>query len=232
MIGEERVVAVVPARGGSQRVPEKNIREVGGKPLVAWSIEAAQETAAVDRTIVSTDDDEIAAVAREFGAEASDRPPELAADDALVIETVRHLIGELRDVGKPATYMTLLEPTCPFRQPGDVQACLELLADDDLDSVATFTEAALNPHRAWRIADGQPEPIIEGADPWQPRQKLPEAYQLNGAVYAFVMDALPDGGAAMLFGASGAVTMPPERSVDIDTPLDLAFARLVAKQQR
>lgn len=232
MIGEERVIGVIPARGGSKGVPRKNVREVGGTPLVGWSIEASRGTDAIDRTIVSTDDDEIAAVAREFGAEVSDRPPELATDDAPVIDTLRHLLGELRGAGDAPRYVAMLEPTCPFRRPEDVQACIELLAEEDLDSVATFTGAELNPHRAWRLTDDGPETVVAGADPWLPRQRLPEAYQLNGGVYAFVAEALPEEGPAMLFGDRGAVTMPPERSVDIDTPLDLEFARLVAEERR
>lgn len=231
MIGEDRVVAVIPARGGSTSVSRKNVRDVGGKPLVGWSIEVARDTDAVDRTVVSTDDEEIAAVAREFGAEVSVRPAELATDDALIVETIRHLVEELRAAGERARYMAMLEPTCPFRRPRDIRACLDLLREEDLDSVATFTEAELNPHRAWRITDSQPETVITDADPWLPRQQLPEAYQLNGGVYAFVVNALPEEGPSMLFGDCGAVTMPPERSVDIDTPLDLEFARLVAARR-
>lgn len=231
MIDEDRVVAVIPARGGSERVSRKNVREVGEKPLIGWSIDTAHRTDEVDRTIVSTDDEEIADVAREFGAEVSNRPLELAADDALVIDMLRDLIEELLEAGETARYMVLLEPTCPFRQPGDVRACLELLVEEGMDSVATFTEAELNPHRAWRIDDNRPETVIDDADPWLPRQQLPEAYQLNGGAYAFVMDRLPEEGVSMLFGDHGAVTMPPERSVDIDTPLDLEFARLVADRR-
>jgi N-acylneuraminate cytidylyltransferase len=141
-------------------------------------------------------------------------------------------VGELRDAGETARYVAMLEPTCPFRRVADVRACLELLHEEALDSVATFTEAELNPHRAWRITDGRPETVVEDADPWLPRQRLPDSYQLNGGVYAFVADELPDEGPSLLFGDRGAVTMPPERSVDIDTPLDLEFARLVARRRQ
>ena len=231
MLHGERVVALIPARGGSTGVPRKNVREVGDRPLLAWSIDVANEADAVDRTVVSTDDDEIAGVAREYGAEVIDRPPELATDDALVADAVRHAVAHLRETGESAAYAVLLEPTCPFREPGDVQNALERLADEALDSVATFTDASLNPHRAWTVEDGRPTPVVDGADPWQPRQGLPEAYELNGGAYAFAIDALPADGAAMLFGEAGAVTMPPERSVDIDTPLDLTFARVVAERR-
>lgn len=231
MIGNERVVAAIPARGGSKGVPRKNVRELGNKPLLAWSIDVAKETACIDRVVVTTDDDEIATVARDYAAEVVMRPEQLATDDALVIDAIRHLVTTLRDDGEQARYLTMLEPTCPFREPEDIQASVELLATEDFDSVATFTEAELNPHRAWRIADTQPEPMVKDADPWQPRQKLPDAYELNGGAYTFEMDALPETGPAMIFGNCGAVTMPSERSIDIDTPLDLEFARLVAKRR-
>lgn len=224
MHSDNTVVAVVPARGGSKTVPRKNLRDLGGKPLVTWSIEVANETKAVDRTLVSTDDDEIAAVAREYGGEVIDRPPSLAADDSLVIDAVRHAFERIREDGVEPEYGVLLEPTCPFRVPRDVTRCLELLSTG-YDSVATFTEAALNPHRAWRIEDDRPEPVIPDADPWLPRQSLPETYQLNGGCYAFDVEELDGDHHALLFGDSGAVTMPPERSVDIDTEVDLATAR-------
>jgi CMP-N,N'-diacetyllegionaminic acid synthase len=231
MLNGDRTVALVPARGGSEGVPHTNVRKVGGVPLLAWSVGAARDTAAVDRTLVTTDDEEIAAVAREHGAEVIDRPAELATDDALVADAVRHALEWLRGDDETVTYVAMLEPTCPFRAPADVQKALELLAHDGLDSVASFAPAELNPHRAWRIDGDRPEPVIDGADPWQPRQQLPPAYELNGGVYAFVADELPSDGPALLFGEKGAVTMPPERSVDIDTPLDLEFARLVADRE-
>ena len=229
MIADERVVAAVPARGGSTGVPRKNVRELGGKPLVAWPIDVAHGTEYVDRTVVTTDDDEIAATAREYGAEVVDRPPELATDDALVIDAMRHLVDELRAEGEEASYLVMLEPTCPFRTSADVETCLERLADGaaGYDSVATFTEAELSPHRYWDIDDGTPTPYHSDADPWLPRQQQPTAYELTGAVYAFEIDALPDEGTSLLFDDPGAVLMPRERAVDIDTELDFKFAELL-----
>jgi len=226
MIRGERVVALVPARGGSETVPNKNVRPLGGKPLVGWPIDVATATDGVDRVVVSTDDERIASTARGFGAEVLDRPPELARDDSLVIETVRHAVEALSGRGETARYVTLLEPTSPLRDPRDVRACLDRVAGEPaLDSVATFTEAEINPHRTWRLGDGdRPEPFVKGADPWLPRQELPEAYQLNGGAYAFDVDALPETGVSLLFGETGAVLMPPERSVDIDTEVDFAVA--------
>lgn len=232
MIDDERVVAAVPARGGSTTIPGKNLERLGDKPLVAWPIDVAHATNAIDRTVVTTDDDEIATVAREFGADVVDRPPELATDDALVVDALRHLVGELRSAGDDPTYLVMLEPTCPLRTSADVEACLALLADDEAshDSVATFTEAEISPHRYWDIEDGVPSPYHADADPWLPRQQQPTAYELTGAVYAFEVDALPDEGTSLLFDEPGAVLMPRERAIDIDTPIDFKLAELLVEE--
>jgi len=200
-----RVIAVVPARGGSKSIPKKNIRPLGGRPLIAWSIEAARAVPEIDRIIVSTDDPEISRVAQASGAEVYVRPGELATDEALVIDTIRHLIEVLNGQGEPAQIMVLLEPTCPLRSSEDISRCIRQLVEGNLDSVATFKHADLNPHRAWRIVDGKPRSFSDNVDPWQPRQKLPPAFQLNGAVYAFRADRLPQGTNALLYGRTGAV---------------------------
>ncbi len=230
MIDGERVIAVIPARGGSKAVPHKNIVPLGGKPLIVWPIEIAQSVDLIDRIIVSTDDEAIAAVARRHGAEVYRRPPHLATDTALVIDALRNLIETLTLEGETARVMVLLEPTCPFRSHDDVKACIEELVRDGKDSVATFKPADLNPHRAWIIADGKPSPFIAGANPWLPRQRLPLAYQLNGAVYAFRVDRLPSDTMALLYGRAGAVIMPPERSVDIDDELDFVVAETLLRR--
>lgn len=218
-------VAVIPARGGSKSIPGKNIAELGGKPLLAWSIDVARTAEGIDRVVVSTDDSAIAQVAEEYGAEVDMRPAHLATDTALVIDALRELLGRWRETGTAVRTLILLEPTCPFRSAGDIEECLARLDDDSVDSVATFKPAELNPLRAWRVDDGRPMTFIEGANPWVPRQALPNAYQLNGAVYAFRADRLTDAHGAILFGNAAAVIMPPERSVDIDNPFDLLVAR-------
>lgn len=231
MVDGERVIAVIPARGGSKGVPHKNIVPLGGKPLVVWSIEVARSVDLVDRIIVSTDDEAIAAVALEHRAEVHRRPPRLATDAALVIETLRDLIATLRAEGEAGRIMVLLEPTCPFRSSDDVKACIEELVRGGKDSIATFKEADLNPHRAWTIAAGSPAFFISGVNPWLPRQQLPEAYQLNGAVYCFRTDKLAATEQGLLFGKAGAVIMPAERSVDIDSMTDFLLAELMLSER-
>jgi N-acylneuraminate cytidylyltransferase len=220
MLNGKRVIAVVPARGGSKSVPGKNIRPLGGKPLLSWSIDVAKQVQEIDRIIVSTDDAQIAEVGRSGGAEIYTRPAHLATDEALVIDALKDLLATLHSEGEEPEWVVLLEATCPLRTPEDVRACLNLVVEGGYDSVATFKEAELNPHRAWRLVDGVPEVFISGAVPWLPRQKLPKAYQLNGAVYVFRARLLAEEAKSLLVGRLGAVLMPRDRSQDIDDSVD------------
>jgi N-acylneuraminate cytidylyltransferase len=228
--GKPTVVAVIPARGGSKSVPGKNIKLLGGRPLIAWSIDVARSVSEIERVIVSTDSREIRSIALREGAEVYDRAPELAGDTSLVTDVLRDLYRRLSDENDAPDIITLLEPTCPFREPQDVQACIKLVTDG-CDSAASFKEADLNPHRAWRIAGSTPSVFVEGAVPWRPRQELPAAYQLNGGVYAFRPDRLPDDLPALLFGLTGATVMPAERSLDIDTRIDFLIAEAMLEQR-
>jgi len=230
MINNKRVIAVIPARGGSKTVPGKNIRPLGGRPLISWSIEVARQVSEIDRIIVSTDEPQIASISREHGAEVYARPPHLATDEALVIDALKNLIQTLHAEREMPEWLILLEPTCPLRTADDIRDCLNLLAQGEYDSVATFKEAELNPHRAWSIVEGVPQVFISGAVPWLPRQKLPKAYQLNGAVYIFRAGLLAHETKSILVGNSAAVVMPRERSYDIDDSLDFLVVESIVKK--
>src|ERR1017187_6093685 len=207
MLDGKRLIAVVPARGGSKSVPGKNIRSLGGKPLLAWSIEVAQQVSEIDRIIVSTDDAQIASVGRAYGAEVYDRPPHLATDDALVIDALKDLLQTLHAEGETPDWVILLEPTCPLRTSDDVRDCLKLIAQGEYDSVATFKDAELNPHRAWRLIDGVPEVFIGGAVTLLAVQKMPKAYQWHGPVFVFPANLLAEEAKFLLVGKLGAVLM-------------------------
>lgn len=229
MIGDNRVVAIVPARGGSKSIPGKNIRDLGGRPLIHWTLQMALDIDAIDRVIVSTDDRDIADVAECCGAEVMLRSAALATDTSRVLDTVIDLAGRLKAEGESATYGLLLEPTSPFRKPEFIRQCLARL-EEGLDSVATFKPAELNPHRAWKLAQGKLETFIEGVVPWLPRQALPEAYQLSGDVYAFRLNRLQANCEALLFGRMGAVVIDDRWSLDIDTLQDFMIAEYLVKE--
>lgn len=225
------VVAVIPARGGSKSVPYKNLHPLGGKPLLVWPIETALATDSIDRVIVSTDDEKIAAAAQSHGAEIHWRPPELATDTALVIDTIRHLYRQLTERGTADDIMVLLEATAPFRTPELVGRCIDRMVAENLDSIATFNEASVNPERTWRLVDDMPVPFIEGAVPWKPRQLLTPAYQLNGAVYAFRPHLLPSDSPSILFGRMGAEVIPADELVDIDHQKDFIIADAILRSR-
>lgn len=227
MINDKRVIAVIPARAGSKSIVNKNIKPLAGKPLVAWPIDTAQKSKYIDRIIVSTDGELIKSVAEQYGAEVYLRPESLAQDESLVIDCLRDLIQRLKKENEEACYLVLLEPTSPLRSVEDVDLVIEKLLTHD--SAATFMEAELNPHRAWKVEGDMVVPFIDGAIPWLPRQKQPEAYQLNGAVYGFHIDKLAIDGSPVLCGNIAAVKMPPERSVDIDNRIHFAIAEEIIK---
>lgn len=220
-----RVVALVPARGGSKGIPGKNLRLLGGRSLLAWTLDVARRVPAVEAVYVSTDDAAIAREARRRGGEVLERPAELASDESPVILTLRHHLGAWRSGGRLPRIVVLLQPTSPFRSPGDVEACLRRIERDGCDSAATFRAAGTHPSHAWRLdADGLARPFLEDGDTWARRQDLPPCHQLNGAVYAFRADRLPPDAPGPLYGRVGAVVMSPHRSLDIDDELDLAVA--------
>lgn len=138
------ILCLIPARGGSKGIPGKNIRSLAGKPLIAWSIEAARRAKLVDRTVVSTDDDEIAAVAREYGAEVLKRPLDLAQDKSTTLSVLLHAYGAI-----PCDALVLLQPTSPVRRPGLVDECIREFQEAGADSLATgwwctYTEYGTN----------------------------------------------------------------------------------------
>ncbi|WP_342473019.1 acylneuraminate cytidylyltransferase family protein [Metasolibacillus sp. FSL H7-0170] len=231
MINGKKVIALIPARGGSKSVPKKNITLLGNKPLIAWSIDVAKASNFIDEIIVSTDCSEIANVATKLGARVQVRPNELAGDTSLVIDTIRYVISSMSRELKEEDYLLLLEPTCPLRSVQDVEGCIKMIESKDLDSVATFKEADLNPHRAWKIESDEPINFIDGVIPWLPRQKLPQAYQLNGAVYITKVGAINEETLGLVVGKSGAIIMPKDRSIDIDDLTDFIIAETLLKKR-
>ena len=128
MIGQQRLLAIIPARGGSKRLPGKNIMDLAGKPLIAWTIEAALNSKYIDRVVVSTDDQEISNVSIKYGVEVPFlRPKSLATDDASSIDTIINVLGEIKIIDQHYEYIVLLQPTSPLRTEIDIDKAIELL---------------------------------------------------------------------------------------------------------
>jgi N-acylneuraminate cytidylyltransferase len=218
------VLALIPARGGSKGLPRKNVLPIGGKPLIAWSVEAARGSRYVDRTVVSSEDPEILAAARAAGAEIPFvRPAALAADDTPTLEVALHALAAVEAAGPPVDFLVLLQPTSPLRQPEDIDGCLQACVEQGATSCVSVTQPHTSPYWMYtRDARGRLRPLLPGPDISQ-RQHLPIVFALNGAVYVTRTDALR-ASRAFVTDQTLAWEMPGARSVDIDTALDLKLA--------
>ncbi len=221
------VLALVTARGGSKGLPGKNLRPLAGKPLIAWSIEAAKVSRFTRRVVVSTDDQPIADVARQWGADVPFmRPPELARDDTPHLPVIIHAVTWLEDnEAEVFDYILLLQPTSPLRSAEDIDSAIRLAYEKNAESVASVSEALSHPYLCKTIGShGELSPFITpptGLD--LRRQNLPKAYALNGALYLTRRDVLLEG--KRIHGETAlAYVMPFERSLDIDDELDFQIA--------
>ena len=222
-------LAIIPARGGSKRIPRKNIKPFCGKPMIAWSIEAALESGCFDRIIVSTDDDEIAEVARQYGAEVPFlRPLELSDDHTGTIPVIRHAIETINSQGRAVGQACCLYATAPFIQAEDLRRGLEILQGSGGDYAFSVTSYAFPIQRAIRLT---PEGRVEMFNPehFNTRsQDLEEAYHDAGQFYWGLADAWLQG--KMIFSpASLPVMLPRHRVQDIDTPEDWVRAEWLFK---
>ncbi|MBF0295824.1 MAG: acylneuraminate cytidylyltransferase family protein [Magnetococcales bacterium] len=222
MIHGASVLAVIPARGGSRGVARKNIRMVAGKPLLAWTIEAARGCPEIDRLVLSSEDAEIIAIARQWGCECPfPRPPELAADHTLAIDVALHLLATLPE---RYDYLVWLQPTAPLRTAQDITDCLELCVREGADSCVTVTPAEKPPWWMFFVDEaGAMRPVLPGDHTRANRQDLPRAHLLNGAVLVARTDWLQRS-ARFMDAHTRALVMPPERSLDIDSERDLLVA--------
>lgn len=220
------VLAVVPARGGSKGVPRKNLRRLGGEPLIVHTIETARRCPSLGRVLVSTDDEEIAAVARRHGAEVPFlRPAALATDTTPTVPVLQHAVRRVEQAGARVEVVVLLEPTSPWRTVQDVETCLGRLAATGAEAVITITEVAHSPYFVMVELEpgGRMRPLIPLERRYERRQDAPRVYRINGAVYAVRRDVLMEQGT--VFPAdTRTVVMPESRSLPLDEERDFLVA--------
>lgn len=219
-------LAVITARGGSKGITRKNLQPLCGRPLLTYTIDAARGSKLLNRCIVSTDDEEIAACARAAGADAPFlRPRELATDDALALAVLAHAIWWLREEeGTEYDYAMMLQPTSPLRTAADIDACITIAEQTGADSVFSMVELPdFAPEKLKTIRNGQIFPLLaEEKGQSTPRHRGPAVYKRNCAIYLTRTRLILQGDQ---FGqTSMAYVMPRERSVDINDPTDLALA--------
>ena len=206
---QKKLLAVIPARGGSKGIPRKNIRPIAGKPLLAWTIEAAQSSKLLSRYVVSTEDREIASVARSYGADVLERPKELAGDKASTLDVLQHVIAEI-----PAQTVVLLQGTSPIRDPGLIDRCIERYLDTGADSLAT----------GWMCR------YVEYGTSDFRRQDLTGFFYDDGNVYVMGVDLIRKGDR---YGSRiERVILDKEQNLDIDDEFDFWLAEQVLKRRQ
>lgn len=230
MIDERKVVCVIPARGGSKGVLRKNIKKLVDKPLIAYTIEQALQSRYIDRTIVSTEDKEIADISKEYGAEVPFiRPDDLAGDQVATVDVLLHAINWLEEEEKyDFDVLVLLHTTTPLRVVKDVDSCIEMLQGAKVDNVFSVTEAHRNPYFNMVELDKQGTVKLVKEEVFSTRQSAPEVYDLNASIYVWWKDILKNEKKIFLAG-SKVYVMPKERSVDIDDDLDFRIAEYLFK---
>ena len=220
------VICTICARGGSKGVPRKNVKPLMGKPLIAHTIEQALACPEIERVFVSTDDQEIADVAQQYGAEVPFlRPAEMATSKAPKIPVIEHLVEEVEKLGVEVTTIVDLDPTSPLRSQADIKGAYDLL-DDETDVVITGYHSDKNQY--FNMVEAQPDgtAILSKSQDHHvtSRQEAPAVFSMNGSVYVWHRETLVKGlwdGRAKLF------EMPRTRSVDIDSPLDIAIVEML-----
>ncbi len=228
-----KTLAIIPARGGSRSVPQKNIHPLAGRPLIAHTIEAAQASELLHRFIVSTDDVEIAQVARELGAEVPFiRPSELAQDDTQDLPVFVHALRWLEQNEDYTPDIVLnLRPTSPLRRANDIDGAIRLLIETEADSVKSVCTATQHPHKMWYLQDTNLVPYLNtpfrlSRGPDVPRQDLEQVYLQNGAVDVTWRSVILKQGKLIGERVRGYV-MSEIDSVDIDFIWDFAIAEVM-----
>lgn len=226
-----KTLALIPARGGSRRLPGKNVRPFLGRPLVQWSVRFALELALFDRVVVSTDDEAIARCALEAGAEVpSLRPADLASDTATSSSVAAHVLQREQAAGRSYDWIALLQPTSPLREAARWQAALALAQQDTCDAVVGVSAVRDHPQHVFRMgADGALSPWQDAAGLCLRTQDLPPAVRVNGSLYLVRVSTLLSQDTFFPPATRGIACDQPWEDVDIDTEADWVVAEALGR---
>ena len=217
-------LAIIPARGGSKRLPRKNILDLCGKPLISWSIEAALKSKYISKVVVSSDDEEILNISSNFGADIIKRPYELANDTATTFDAIKHTIDNLEKYD----YIILLQPTSPLRNEKHIDEAIELLEEKQADAIVSVCEMDHSPLWSNTLPkDGNMNNFLRDEVLNKRSQDLEKYYRVNGAVYICKTDKLLENKSFFLKDNIFAYIMDRKSSIDIDEEIDFLFAERV-----
>ena len=222
------ICAIITARGGSKGIPKKNLANLSGKPLLFYTIEVAKQSLCFSRIILSSDDQEILDYGQAMGIMTLSRPKELAKDASTSEDVVLHVLNELEEQGLFYNYFMLLQPTSPLRCIQDIQRAISIYCGGDFCSLSSVTLAEHSPYKMFQLDEESFKPLFGEHYLTMPRQKLPQVYRVNGAIY---IENVREFKRTKSFFNSPMkhYIMPFERSVDIDNPMDLKIAEYLMK---
>lgn len=232
---DKKIVAIIPARGSSKKIPRKNIMPLSGKPLIAWTIETSLKCQCLDRVIVSTEDAEIADISKKYGAEIPFmRSMDLSQDSTPDLPVCQHALRQMADnENYYPDIVVWLRPTCPLRRVEDIKSAVDKLIETGADCVRSVTQVEHHPYWMKRLEEDRLQPFLKDKDEkkYYQRQLLPELYRLNGVVdVVWAKNVLMK--QQLFSGDMRAVIIPYEFSVDIDTELDFMLAEAILERQR
>ena len=225
MLNGKTFLAIIPARGGSKRLPRKNILNLNGKPLIAWSIEVGLSSKYIDSIVVTSDDNEILEISKKYGVTTAKRPYELANDTATTIDVVKHTI---KSIDKIYDYIILLQPTSPLRTSQHIDEAIELLSKKSADAVISVCEMEHSPLWCNTLPkDGSMIDFLKEEVLNKRSQDLEKYYRLNGAIYICDTNRLLKENSFFLKDKVFAYIMNRESSVDIDEEIDFELAKVL-----
>jgi CMP-N-acetylneuraminic acid synthetase len=222
-------LAIIPARKGSKRLPGKNLLNISGKPLIAWTIEAARQSGVFDRIMVSTDDNEIARVAEKYGAEVPClRPPELSGDEATTADVIEYCLKKMNVPDQDYfSHLACLQPTSPLRSADDIRLAVEMLEGKNADAVISVCRNEHSPLWSNTLPpDFNMSNFLEKNIQKTPSQKLPDYYRLNGAIYLCDVKRFLEEKSLFLPDNIYAYIMSRKSSIDIDDDIDFELASI------
>lgn len=224
MIDNRKVLAMIPARGGSKGIKNKNILDIQGKPLIAYTIEAAKDSSFVDRIFVSTDSEKIKEISEQYGAAVPFlRPAELAQDKTPTLDVVLHDIKKLEAIGEIYDILILLQPTSPLRTADNIDEALEIFLANECRPLAAVSKVSDHPILIRTISGGGSLEKLLPESSTVRRQDMPAYYRVNGSIYIYLIDEINNG--TSFNDSPVPYIMGQEQSVDIDDESDVAMAQ-------